>query len=105
MDMVKKDVFSTLEICLFLFISVDYRAALREFTLVRTCSSLLHDPLPPRPPPSSEPHWSAQVSGKIPIPPRYAFGIFYSRYWAYDDIGDMVCMYNYTRILLCSVEY
>ena len=31
-----------------------------------------------------------QVSGRIPLPPRYAFGIFYSRYWAYDDMGDMV---------------
>jgi hypothetical protein len=40
----------------------DYRAALREFTM---------------------------VAGKIPVPPRYAFGIFYSRYWAYNDMGDM----------------
>ena len=31
-----------------------------------------------------------QVSGKIPIPPRFAFGIYYSRYWAYSDFGDMV---------------
>ena len=37
-----------------------------------------------------------QLSGPIPIPPRFAFGIYYSRYWAYNDIGDMVC-------LLCSV--
>ena len=32
----------------------------------------------------------SQVSGPIPIPPRFAFGVFYSRYWAYDDIGEMV---------------
>ena len=31
-----------------------------------------------------------QVAGRIPLPPRYAFGIFYSRYWAYNDIGEMV---------------
>ena len=30
------------------------------------------------------------VAGRIPLPPRYAFGVFYSRYWAYDDIGEMV---------------
>lgn len=41
----------------------DYKLALKEFTM---------------------------VSGQIPLPPRYAFGIFYSRYWAYDDIGEMV---------------
>lgn len=27
-----------------------------------------------------------QIAGKIPIPPRYAMGVFYSRYWAYDDV-------------------
>ena len=30
------------------------------------------------------------VGGQIPLPPRYAFGVFYSRYWAYNDIGEMV---------------
>eukprot|EP00743_Colponemidia_sp_Colp-15_P010732 GILK01011856.1.p1 GENE.GILK01011856.1~~GILK01011856.1.p1 ORF type:complete len:977 (-),score=160.12 GILK01011856.1:248-3178(-) len=25
------------------------------------------------------------VSGSIPLPPRYSFGVFYSRYWAYAD--------------------
>ena len=81
-----------------LFLSLDYRAALREFTLV---TALSHPPpvqphgipllsLTPSLPPSPS-HWSVQVSGKIPIPPRYAFGIFYSRYWAYNDIGDRVC--------------
>ena len=42
---------------------VDYKGALYDFTL---------------------------VAGKIPIPPRYTFGVFYSRYWAYSDIGQMV---------------
>ena len=32
------------------------------------------------------------MSGPIPIPPRYAFGIFYSRYWAYNDIGEKVSL-------------
>ncbi|MFZ0821824.1 MAG: TIM-barrel domain-containing protein [Candidatus Acidiferrales bacterium] len=36
----------------------DYRAALRDFT---------------------------QVAGRIPLPPRFAFGIWWSRYWAYTD--------------------
>ncbi|KAH3746121.1 glycoside hydrolase [Pelomyxa schiedti] len=36
----------------------DYRGALYDFTL---------------------------ISGKIPLPPRFAFGIFFSRYWAYSD--------------------
>ncbi|HEY0592713.1 MAG TPA: TIM-barrel domain-containing protein, partial [Thermoanaerobaculia bacterium] len=36
----------------------DYRAALRDFTL---------------------------VAGKIPLPPRFAFGTWWSRYWAYTD--------------------
>lgn len=26
-----------------------------------------------------------QVAGKIPLPPRFAFGIWWSRYWAYTD--------------------
>lgn len=25
------------------------------------------------------------VAGKIPIPPRFAFGVWWSRYWAYTD--------------------
>ena len=36
----------------------DYKAALRDFTL---------------------------FAGKIPLPPRYAFGYWWSRYWAYSD--------------------
>ncbi len=26
-----------------------------------------------------------RVAGRIPLPPRFAFGIWWSRYWAYDD--------------------
>jgi alpha-glucosidase (family GH31 glycosyl hydrolase) len=33
------------------------------------------------------------VGGRIPLPPRYAFGVFYSRYRAYNDIGEMVQYY------------
>ncbi len=33
-----------------------------------------------------------QVAGRIPIPPRFAFGIWWSRYWAYSDqeLDDLV---------------
>ena len=31
-----------------------------------------------------------KVSGPSPIPPRYAFGIYYSRYHAYNDVGEKV---------------
>ena len=48
---------------LYVICFVDYKGALYDFTL---------------------------VAGKIPMPPRYTFGIFYSRYWAYSDIGQMV---------------
>jgi alpha-glucosidase (family GH31 glycosyl hydrolase) len=43
----------------------EYRAALRDFT---------------------------QVSGRIPLPPRFAFGVWWSRYWAYTDaeLQDLV---------------
>lgn len=37
------------------------------------------------------------LSGKIPIPPRYAFGVFYSRWWAYSDADlqvDIVGQYE-----------
>ncbi|RKD88287.1 glycoside hydrolase family 31 protein [Mangrovibacterium diazotrophicum] len=37
----------------------DYKAALKDFTT---------------------------VAGKIPVPPKYAFGIWWSRYWAYTDL-------------------
>ncbi|XP_019861971.1 PREDICTED: uncharacterized protein LOC105315496, partial [Amphimedon queenslandica] len=46
----------------------DYKGALHDFTL---------------------------VAGKIPLPPRYAFGIFYSRYWAYSDTGQMEVVNGY----------
>lgn len=36
----------------------DYKAALKDFTL---------------------------FAGKMPLPPRYAFGYWWSRYWAYSD--------------------
>ncbi|RHY58693.1 hypothetical protein DYB34_001886 [Aphanomyces astaci] len=26
------------------------------------------------------------VAGKIPLPPKFAFGVFYSRWWAYNDV-------------------
>lgn len=26
------------------------------------------------------------IAGKIPIPPKFAFGYWYSRYWAFTDI-------------------
>ncbi|XP_065176794.1 oligosaccharide 4-alpha-D-glucosyltransferase-like [Sycon ciliatum] len=29
------------------------------------------------------------LAGKIPMPPRFAFGLIYSRYWAYSDFGEM----------------
>ena len=45
---------------------VDYKLALKEYSL---------------------------VGGQIPLPPRYAFGIFFSRYRAYNDIGEMVRCY------------
>jgi alpha-glucosidase (family GH31 glycosyl hydrolase) len=43
----------------------DFRAALRDFT---------------------------QVAGRIPLPPRFAFGVWWSRYWAYTDaeLQDLV---------------
>lgn len=35
-------------------------------------------------------HDLVQVSGPSPIPPRYAFGVYYSRYHAYNDVGEKV---------------
>ena len=35
-------------------------------------------------------HNLVQVSGPSPIPPRYAFGVYYSRYHAYNDVGEKV---------------
>lgn len=46
-----------------LFFGLDYKGALYDFTL---------------------------IAGKMSLPPKYTFGVFYSRYWAYNDIGQMV---------------
>ena len=27
-----------------------------------------------------------RVAGKVPVPPRYAFGVFFSRWWAYNSL-------------------
>ena len=42
-----------------------------------------------------------QVAGRIPLPPRYVFGIFYSRFWPYDDIGEMVCVCVCVWVCVC----
>lgn len=55
---------------------LDYKRALHDFTL---------------------------VAGKIPVPPRYAFGVFYSRYWAYSDTGQMVLHYANTIRYYCII--
>ena len=33
-----------------------------------------------------------KVAGKIPLPPRFAFGTWWSRYWAYSDqeLDDLI---------------
>lgn len=36
-----------------------------------------------------------QVAGPTSIPPRYAFGVYYSRYHAYNDVEEMVHWYKY----------
>ncbi|TYZ59127.1 hypothetical protein PybrP1_000052 [[Pythium] brassicae (nom. inval.)] len=49
---------------------LDFKGALREFT---------------------------QLSGRAPVPPRFAFGVFYSRWWAYSDADlqvDIVGQYE-----------
>ncbi|XP_065915296.1 alpha-xylosidase BoGH31A-like isoform X1 [Dysidea avara] len=38
-----------------------------------------------------------KVSGKIPIPPRFAFGIYFSHYWAYSDFGEMEIVDEYQQ--------
>ena len=35
------------------------------------------------------------LAGKIALPPRFAFGVFYSRYWAYSDIEQMEIVRQY----------
>ncbi|CAF1077357.1 unnamed protein product [Didymodactylos carnosus] len=48
----------------------DYKSALREFTL---------------------------ISGPVPLPPRYIFGIFFSRYWAYADYQEKQIIREYVE--------
>lgn len=38
-----------------------------------------------------------KISGNIPLPPRYAFGVLYSRYWAYSDAEEMEIVREYER--------
>ena len=35
------------------------------------------------------------LAGKIPMPPRFAFGVFYSRYWAFSDEGQQEVVNGY----------
>lgn len=35
------------------------------------------------------------MAGPIPMPPRYMFGIFFSRYWAYSDVESMGIVQQY----------
>ncbi|MBD3408645.1 MAG: DUF5110 domain-containing protein, partial [Ignavibacteriales bacterium] len=39
----------------------------------------------------------AAVSGRVPIPPRYAFGLWYSRYWAYTDREALATIDEFER--------
>jgi alpha-glucosidase (family GH31 glycosyl hydrolase) len=39
----------------------------------------------------------AQVAGRIPLPPRYAFGLWWSRYWAYTDHDLMSLVAEFER--------
>jgi alpha-glucosidase len=43
-----------------------------------------------------------KVAGKIPLPPRYVFGLWWSRYWSYTDqeLRDLVNQYRMFRIPL-----
>jgi alpha-glucosidase len=38
-----------------------------------------------------------EVAGDIPMPPRFAFGLWWSRYWAYTDQGLMDLVRQYDR--------
>lgn len=73
--------------------SLDYKLALKEFIMVHAIITWFKISL-------HEVFAVTQVAGQIPIPPRYAFGVFYSRYWAYDDTGEMVRLYPLTHIQL-----
>eukprot|EP01105_Mastigella_eilhardi_P024390 TRINITY_DN6356_c0_g1_i1.p1 TRINITY_DN6356_c0_g1~~TRINITY_DN6356_c0_g1_i1.p1 ORF type:complete len:894 (+),score=191.79 TRINITY_DN6356_c0_g1_i1:360-2684(+) len=37
------------------------------------------------------------ITGKIPVPPRYAFGVFFSRWWAYNDLDTMHIVSEYEQ--------
>jgi len=37
------------------------------------------------------------VAGPTPIPPRYAFGVYYSRYHAYNDVEEMNLVETYEK--------
>jgi alpha-glucosidase len=39
----------------------------------------------------------ATVAGKVPAPPRYAFGLWYSRYWAYTDREALATIDEFER--------
>ena len=36
-----------------------------------------------------------QIAGKIPVPPRYLFGVYFSRYWAYADYEEYGLVQDY----------
>jgi alpha-glucosidase (family GH31 glycosyl hydrolase) len=38
-----------------------------------------------------------RLSGAIPLPPRYIFGIFYSRYWAYAEYDERLVVTEYIQ--------
>ena len=59
----------------FLGYGLDYKTALKEFT---------------------------EISGKIPLPPRYAFGYWWSRYWNYsdDELRNLVNKFNQYNVPL-----
>jgi len=44
----------------------------------------------------------SKIAGKVPMPPRYAFGYWWSRYWAYSDneLRDLVGHFHERRIPL-----
>lgn len=37
------------------------------------------------------------MAGPIPLPPRYMLGVFFSRYWAYSDEGEMEIVGEYEK--------
>ena len=47
-------------------------------------------------------HDYTQISGKIPLPPRFAFGAWWSRYWDYSDteLHDLVMQFHEHKVPL-----